>query len=382
MRDKPFVVVMLAALALRLVLAYASPGASYDIESYRLQANAVWAGQNIYVATFRHPYPPLWMYWPAASLALSTATALPFHFWVKVPALLADLGIGWLIFAWPAGDVNERRRRAMGYLFNPVVLIISAMHGQFDAVVIAGVLLAARWRVERKLIRSALSLSVAVALKGFPVLLLPVFLIGLSSWGQAIGYAALTASVLVTISVPYLAVSGQRLLGIMLNYNSTSDHSYGYVLRELRINEVAVTEPIWKSLRASSRWLQGAATLGVAALSWWRKWPLERRIAVMFAATYAVSPGLASQQMLWLIPFLILSGPPRALLIYTVVSTATLVLFYGRYFPEMLFMPAAWSGPAIDSGRLIVSAGWWLTVAVVLGALLTRRPTALPDATA
>lgn len=381
MRDKPFIALLSAALVLRVILAYASPGASYDIESYRIQANAVWAGQNIYAATFRHPYPPLWMYWPAASLALSTATTLPFHFWVKVPAILADLGLGWLIFAWPAGDVQERRRRAMWYLFNPVILIISAMHGQFDSVVIAGVLLAARWRVERKLIRSALSLSVAVALKGFPVLLLPVFLIGLSSWGQVIGYAALTASVFVVISVPYLAVSGQRLLGIMLNYNSTSDHSYGYVLRELRLNEVAVTEPIWKSLRASSRWLQGAATLGVAALSGWLKWPLERRIAVMFAATYAVSPGLASQQMVWLIPFLILSGLPRTLLIYSVVSTAALVLFYGHYFPEMLFIPTAWSGPAVDWGRLIISGVWWLTVVIVLGALVLRRPTALPDVT-
>jgi hypothetical protein len=379
MRDKWFIGILSAALVLRVWLAYASPGASYDIESYRIQANAVWAGQNIYEATFRHPYPPLWMYWPAAALKLSEATALPFYFWVKVPAIVADLGIGWLLFAWPAVDLAQRRRRAAWYLFNPIVLIVSAMHGQFDSIAIALVVLAARWQVDRKLIRSALSLSVAVALKGFPVLLLPVFLIGLTSWGQAIMFAALTASVIVVISVPYLAVSGRRLFGIMLNYNSTSDHSYGYVLRELRINDVAVAEPVWKFLRANARWLQGLATLGAAALSLWRTWPLEHRVAAMFAVTYVVSPGLASQQMLWILPFLILTRHWRALLVYTLMSTVALVLFYGRYFPEVLFMPAAWLGATIDLGRLIASGLWWSTVVGVLGVLLMNRSTVLRD---
>ena len=369
--------ILSVALALRLGLAYASPGASYDIESYRIQAQAVWAGQNIYEVTYRHPYPPLWMYWPAVALKLSEATNLPFHFWVKGPAIAADLGIGWLLFAWsPAASTTQRRRRAMGYLFNPIVLIISAMHGQFDSAVIAFILLAARWSVDRQLIRSALSLSVAVALKGFPVLLLPVFLIGLASWGQAALYAALTASVFVLISAPYFAVSGRRLLGIVLSYNSTSDHSYGYVLRELKINGAAVTEPLWVTLRSIARWLQGAATLGVMAISVWRKWPLERRVAAMFVAMYAVSPGLASQQMLWIVPFLILTRHRRALLIYTVISTAALILFYACYFPDVIFLPAAWSGEAIAVGRLIISAVWWLMVVGLLGVLLNGRSAA------
>jgi len=377
MRDKQLIGILSVALALRVWLAYASPGASYDIESYRIQAQAVWAGQNIYTATFRYPYPPLWMYWPAAALKLAEATPLPFHFWVKIPAIVADLGIGWLLFVWsPAASLVQRRWRALWYLFNPIVLIISAMHGQFDSVVIAFVLLAARWSIDRKLVRSALSLSVAVALKGFPVLFLPVFLIGLASWGQAILFAALTASVFVIISVPYLEMSGQRLLNIVLSYNSTSDHSYGYVLRELKINDVAIAEPMRLFLRSNARWLQGLAILGVTALSLWRKWPLEHRIAALIAAMYVVSPGLASQQMLWLVPFLILTGHPRALLAYTSISTLALVLFYGRYFPELLFMPAAWSGTEIELGRLIVSGGWWLAVVGVLIILLKQRPAA------
>jgi Gpi18-like mannosyltransferase len=77
--------------------------------------------------------------WPAAAQRLADATTWPFHFWIKLPSIIADLIIGWLLYTWPRSihSVSAAQRAAL-YLFNPIVLLISAAHGQFDALVILG----------------------------------------------------------------------------------------------------------------------------------------------------------------------------------------------------------------------------------------------------
>lgn len=63
---------------------------------------------------------------------------------VKMPAILADLVVGWLIFA--IGSRFASRAIALGaaalYIFNPVTILISAVWGQIDSVAAAFALLA------------------------------------------------------------------------------------------------------------------------------------------------------------------------------------------------------------------------------------------------
>lgn len=365
-----------AAVAIRVMLAWVSPGVSYDMESYQIQGRAVLTGQNIYEVTYRYPYPPLWMYWPAAALKLADSSGTPFHFWVKLLAILADVGIGWLLWAWPSHP-DEAARRAALYWFNPVVLIVSAVHGQFDSLVIFGVVLAARFWIDRRSIPAALSLGFAVALKGFPLLLLPAFIIGLASWSQAIVFVALAASIFVVISVPYLASSGTRVMGIVLRYNSTADHSYGYILNSLAVTGMAVAKQTLDGMRSVSRWLEFGAVLGVAAVGAMRRWSLEQRLAVTLFAIYAVAPGLASQQMMWVVPFLILIRRLWSFWIYTIVSTLALLLFYAQNFPAAIFLSAPASGDVLLAGRMIVEAIWWFGVVGSLGAMLLDRRAAI-----
>jgi Gpi18-like mannosyltransferase len=363
---------LIAALALRLWLAFASQGAAYDIESYRIQGQAVLNGQNIYTVTYRYPYLPLWMYVPAASLVLSSWTGLPFHFWVKLPEILADLGIGWLLLCWPQPrGVRRAEVRAALYLFNPVVLLVSAAHGQFDSIAIFLVLLSAWLLIEHqswmKEISSALGLGIAIALKGFPILLLPAFVLSLSAWTHILLYGIVAVGILGLVVLPYLAPSGGRILNIILAYNSVSDHSYGYLL-----NYATPLAKQWLvGVRSISRWLQGSATLVVTSLSAIGHQPIEWRITLVLIAIYAVSPGLASQQMIWVLPFLVLVQR-HSIWIYTAFSTVALVLFYGQYFPAVLLLSTAWSGQWLALGRLAAEAGWWLCVVGVLLTTLVR----------
>jgi hypothetical protein len=152
----------------------------------------------------------------------------------------------------------------------------------------------------------------------------------------------------------------------MFNYNSTADHSYAYILDKLTVEGVAVAKPVLAALRPLSRWLLAGAALGVTLRSMVRRWPLEQRVALMFAAIYVVTPGLASQQMLWLTPFLILTAPRWPVWLYTIISTAALTVFYAQNFPGVIFLPAAWSGNVLLVSRFILAAVWWLTAVCIL----------------
>jgi hypothetical protein len=373
MRLNKLILLLAGALLIRLVVAYTDPGAGYDIDSYRIQAQAVLNGQNIYEVTYRYPYPPLWMYVPAAAWRLADWSQIPFYFWVKLPAIAADLLIGWLLASWPISfGIKNPNWRAALYLFNPIAILISAGHGQFDSIVILFVLLAVRFSIDRHLARSALSLSVSIALKGFPVLLLPAFLIGLATWGQMMIYTILAVSILGLMVLPYLSTNSKRLIGIVLGYNSTSDHSYGYVLGHLTANGTPAPNQLLNDLRLNSRWLQASALAFTTLWGFWRKWPIEQRVTLVLLVIYVVSPGLASQQMLWILPFLILTRH-RSIWVYSVISFLALVLFYWQYFPAAIYASAAWSDDQINILRLAAEGIWWLSVVALFARALTSH---------
>src|SRR5438034_9851013 len=89
------------ALAARLPLWLAAPGAGFDMESYRLTAAQMSGPGHLYgdpVLARRYPYLPLWalvvtpLAWMAGKLGLS---AVP---WFKAPGVLADLGLVFLLY--------------------------------------------------------------------------------------------------------------------------------------------------------------------------------------------------------------------------------------------------------------------------------------------
>ncbi len=131
--------VVLAAAVARLVPMLILPiGAGYDIESFRRVGQTLVEGGEVYSSTLvagRHPYLPFQMYLIGSSMQLSLATGIPFVVWLKLPNVLADIAITDLIYA-----AAQRARRlplepssaALLYALNPVPMLVSAYHGQFD----------------------------------------------------------------------------------------------------------------------------------------------------------------------------------------------------------------------------------------------------------
>lgn len=145
------VVLLLGALALRLTIAYIlfpSSGFETDISSY-----VAWAltmaregPGGFYANAGFVDYPPgyLLVLWPIGLVAQALggtdpgAIATPL---VKLPAMLADIGVGWLLYrlvlgwAWPSRRAEGMALAAAAlYVLNPVTWYDSALWGQTDSV--------------------------------------------------------------------------------------------------------------------------------------------------------------------------------------------------------------------------------------------------------
>ena len=184
------IVLLLVGLALRLAIAYVffpSSGFQTDIDSYISWALTL--GEHgpagFYANAGFSDYPPAYLYllWPLGLLAadsgdaIGTAAGL-----VKLPAILLDIAVGYVIYrlvlgwTWPG-----RRAEALAlvgaalYLFNPVSFYDSALWGQTDA---AGALI--RLLGVAALIRgnsegaAALAATAAVVKPQFGVVLIPL----------------------------------------------------------------------------------------------------------------------------------------------------------------------------------------------------------------
>jgi hypothetical protein len=86
--------VLAAALLVRLVPILAADEVVADVLRYQKAARHVLdVSWNPYLAPRLYPYPPLWIWIEAGSEWLARATGASFAVLVKLPVMLADLGI-------------------------------------------------------------------------------------------------------------------------------------------------------------------------------------------------------------------------------------------------------------------------------------------------
>ncbi|HLJ80158.1 MAG TPA: glycosyltransferase family 87 protein, partial [Ktedonobacterales bacterium] len=175
--------VFLVSILLHLQVILSTTGASYDMLSYRIQADTVFRHVNVYTATTRYPYPPVWIWIIALVRWVSNTLGARFDAIAKIPATVGDLAtvVVLLLYSYRRfGWCWLTLIPMVLYALNPVALLIGAGHGQFDSLVIFFVLLAMYLRGARQdqhIVWGALALGVAIALKGYPALALPYFVV-------------------------------------------------------------------------------------------------------------------------------------------------------------------------------------------------------------
>jgi hypothetical protein len=353
-------------LALRLASAWLWPAVG-DVANYRLVAERLAAGGRLYTATaFIYPYPPVWAAVEMIALWLAQQTAAPFAFWVKLPIILAELGIVALIARMSTSSVP-----AATYALSPVAITISALHGQFDSLPLLLVLMAlvlARRRYH--LVWPALALMAAIALKSFPVLFLPLFLFRLPTVRQRIVFSSVVLAPVAGLLLPFLLADASAVRRELFGYGGVIDHGYGVALYALTFlpPEYFLTQDetvVYAMVSAAGRNLF-LIVYGVILLLCYRMRALRSLtddVLLVILAFYALYPGISSQYLLWALPFLLLTGT-RAALGYTAVATMALIAFYARGWPQFLSTTTATLLAVHISNllRVTTTSLWWGTV--------------------
>jgi hypothetical protein len=175
-------------LAFRLIIAYLLPNSGFGVD---IQAFRYWAEDlareglgGFYDRPFFHDYTPGYLYvlWVVGKVgqllgALGTQAGSGVGDLIKIPAILADVGLGWVVWSM-AQELGASKRLAWIGAFlvivNPVSWIDSALWGQVDSVGTLVMLLALRelWRDRAE--RSAVLAMLAALIKPQLGILIPI----------------------------------------------------------------------------------------------------------------------------------------------------------------------------------------------------------------
>jgi len=180
--------VLLAALALRLVLAACFQGFPSDYTCFYSWARMAFENglRGFYDSGVFADYPPGYIYvlWAVGLLLdlfgadyLSAASFLI----VKLPAILCDIAGGALICRLAAKRRTERAAlfAAALYVFNPAVIFNSSIWGQVDAVMCLALLEMCALLTEKKTIRAYFVFALGILLKPQMLIFTPVLIYGI-----------------------------------------------------------------------------------------------------------------------------------------------------------------------------------------------------------
>jgi len=378
------VVLLITALVRLLPTLWLPVGAGYDIESYRLVTDALLSGREVYTAVLgRHPYLPLQMYLMGAMAYLSQRTGLPYVVAIKLPAVAADIALTGLIYRAAIRSFGRAWAvyLALLYALNPVSLLVTAYHGQFESITLL-LLVSAWWLWERQRERaSAGALGFAILNKTWPIVFLPVIFIRLRHWRARTLYTLIALGIPILFSLAYLVLFSADptpMLRRALTHRGVPGYWGPGAL-------LAPAGSLWPALQiltdilfALRNWLLLGAFL--ITLWWTRRQAALDALLTILLAIFVVTVGFGIQWLVWLVPFALLVGDDRRLRLYSLAAAFMLAVhLFGLHMIPLLseWLPVAAADAVI---RLSALPAWLIVVGWFVARLrATRRaePTSL-----
>ena len=129
-------------------------GNNYDFESYQIVGDIVSSGGNVYFETTRYNYSPLFSYFLGAFYSLSsvfTNSVLVFRYLIIAFITVFDIIVSQYI------RKNSNVFLSLVYFLNPVSIIITGYHNQFDIIAVAFTLLSKESIIEAQKNKARLS---------------------------------------------------------------------------------------------------------------------------------------------------------------------------------------------------------------------------------
>lgn len=380
-RDHPAAVILLAAALTRFAPALLlDRGLPYDVEAHWWVGSIVTAGQNVYRAPFaqgRYPYPPLHAYLSALLYLISSHARSTFLFFDK--ALPAACGVALSLVVWAAAcRLGYAREKAflcgLLYALNPLAMLVTGYHGQFEEIPLLGVGLAYLLLLHEEegrlypLLLSALALGVAVAYKTWPLLFLPPLVLLVPRWPRRLLYVAIVPLPLATSLALFGLFFGRSGLGDavsrMISYSGSTGFCWGYgsLVQPCWIHPTMLSANLG-SHQLTTRLLL-VALLVCAAFVLLRRRPLEGMVLLPLTF-YLFCPGWGPNYSVWVVPFLILLAPALGRLYTLAILPSVASTYADSLYAAYQHVDFSWD--VLKPIEAILGFSAWLAIAVLMG---------------
>jgi hypothetical protein len=372
-------VVGAAALLVRLVAVLLSDRIVADVLRYqKVAAHVLDVSWNPYLAPRLYPYPAAWIWVEVAAEWLARHAGVPFALAVKAPVVLADAALALLLARGWGERAGQRTWAGWAYALHPVALLVAGFHGQFDSVALLALVCALRALALGALSASALALAAGIALKSFPVLVLPFALVFVPA-RERVRYALLATVPVALLLAPFALADRAALARELFGYAGVADFGWMGALRAMRAlagGRLARADAgQWPALVAGSK----IAFALIAGGLWWAvatgrlRWRAETAALGVLLAFQVAYGALSAQYLLWPVPLAVFLGE-RLGAVHAAAATIALVGFYLFLAPGVL-TPAETPLLAPHVAQLLWTAGTvlvWLASAAWLADLVRR----------
>lgn len=357
--NKILILLIIFSFLVRIIPAIFLQDKWYDILNMEENGKLVLDGINPYVRT-AYNYPPPWMFVSAFFYKISMLSGISFITLIKIPAIIADVLIVVFIFKYfldKRCGIKTATVGGIAYGLNPIPILISGFHGQFDAIVILFMLMSYIYR--EKETKSALLMGAAIIFKQWPVLFLPFFV---RESKNKFRYLTLNLIPITVSLLPFMIISPLEVIRNVFAYSSAPDYGWASIVRiwfyfhygYLDIPQVAAQ--IGKIM----------VLVGVIVVYLRYKDNLIKQVIVVFLVFYFFSSGVGSQYLGWILPFAILSNS-RMIKWYTSVASIALISYYFAMAPQAIGLNweiysrfDAAKPYAVMAGFIWVVWGYWL----------------------
>ena len=372
------------ALIVRAIAALLSDRVVADVLRYqKVAAHVLDVSWNPYLAPRLYPYPATWVWVEAVAEWLARHTGVSFALAVKTPVVLADALLAGLLVHWVRERDPNTSRSAWAYALHPVAILVVGFHGQFDSVALLALACALRGLDRGHFDRSALALAAGIALKSFPVLVLPFVLLFLPGARARLRYTLLAAGPVALLLLPFALADRAALTRELFSYGGVPDFGWIGAVRAIRgvwLGHLArAFDAQWQPLLTVSKvtFLAVAGALWIAVARGWIRWRAEASALGVLLAFQVFYGALSAQYLLWPVPFAVLLGD-RFLLPHAAAATLALVGFYVLLAPGIL-TPAdvPLLSPALAERLWMAgTAALWIVTAAWMADVLRRGRTA------
>ncbi len=333
---------LISGFILRITLASfydtADTGAFCQAGTLWLEGKEVYANPNVFFSA-----PPFGLHLTGIMFWIGNIFHIPCNIMWKFPTIIADIGIGILIYKIAIEFFKKSKITAVTlmnwYMFNPIALFISGFQGQQEGFWLFFIILS--YYIIKKfknIFISAVCTGIALSYKVPAILLVIPLVFTINEWKNRFRYIFIVSCIFIVSLLPEIITSTSALVKQSFLYSSIIGiwGISGIVTKLLGVLKVD-PKPF---ISFSSTVLK---LLLISVLSYFYYVGLKKKenfftICLNVILLFLIlTPGFGPQYLLWLLPFLILTSNSY-LKLYTIVVTVVFLHTYGLNFAPLDFI--------------------------------------------